>query len=129
MAEDADDKKKAKAIRQMKKTEQQSQTYQKLKFKRGLIREGGGVSRLQVPVPWPTAEDYDDKEDYDLEDPKSTNQKEPRKWKEVNCPKDIEFPLRLRNQRHFGQAESDGTPFTRESMKHKFNWSASTNEA
>jgi hypothetical protein len=34
MAEDADDKKKAKAVRQIKKTEQQSRTYQKLKFKR-----------------------------------------------------------------------------------------------
>jgi hypothetical protein len=42
---------------------------------------------------------------------------------------EIEFLLRLRNQRHFGQAETDGTPFTVESIKHKFNWSASTNEA
>jgi D-alanyl-D-alanine carboxypeptidase len=50
MAEDADDKKKAKAIRQMKKPEQQAQTYQKLKFQRGLIRDGGGISRLQVPL-------------------------------------------------------------------------------
>jgi hypothetical protein len=98
-----------------------------LKFKRGSIRDGGGISRLQVPVSWPTAADYDD--DYDLVDPKSTNQKDPSKWKEVNCPKEIEFLIRLRNQRHFGQAESDGTPFTRESMKHRFNWSASTNEA
>jgi hypothetical protein len=57
MAEDPDDKKKAKAIRQMKKTEQQSRTYQKLKFKRRLIRDGGGISRLQVPVSWPTAAD------------------------------------------------------------------------
>jgi hypothetical protein len=61
----------------------------------------------------------------------------PQKWRQywrhnrnpVNCPKEIEFLLQLRNQRHFGQAESDGTPFTGESMKHKFNWSASTNEA
>jgi hypothetical protein len=96
---------------------------------RGLIRDGGGISRLQVPVPWPTAADYDNEEDYELEDPKSTDQKDPSKWREVNCPKEIEFLLRLRNQRHFGQAETDGTPFTGESMKHKFNWSASTNEA
>jgi hypothetical protein len=40
---------------------------------------------------WPTAADYDDEEDYDLEDPKSTNQKDPSKWKEVNLPKEIEF--------------------------------------
>jgi hypothetical protein len=37
--------------------------------------------------------------------------------------------IRLRNQRHFGQAETDGTPFTTEAMKHKFNWNASTEEA
>jgi hypothetical protein len=72
-----------------------------LKFKRGLIRDGGGISRLQIPVSWPTAAEYDEAEDYDLEDPKSTNQKNPSKWKEVNCPKEIEFLLRLRNQRHF----------------------------
>jgi hypothetical protein len=119
MAEDADDKKKAKAIiRQMKKTEQQCQTYQKLKFKRGLIHDGGGISRLQVLVSWPTAADYDGEEHYDLEDPKSANQKDPSKWEEVNCPKEIEFLLRLRNQRPFGQAETDGTPFTGETMKH-----------
>jgi hypothetical protein len=129
MAEDADDKKKAKAIRQMRKTEQQNRTYQKLKFKRGLIRDGGGTSRLQVPVSWPTAAVYDEEEEYDLEDPKSTNQNDPSKWKEVNCPKEIKLLRRLRNQRHFGQTESDGTPFTRESMKREFNWSASTNEA
>jgi hypothetical protein len=129
MAEDADYKKKAKAIRRMKNTEQQARTYQKLKFKVGLICDGGGISRLQVPVSWPTGADYDDEEDHDLEDRKTTNQNDPSKWKEVNCPKEIEFLLRLQNQRHFGQAESDGTPFTRESMKHKINWSASTNEA
>jgi hypothetical protein len=129
MAEDADDKKKAKAIRQMKDTEKQTRAFQKLKFKRGLNHSGGGISRLQVPTSWPTAAEYDDEIDYKLEDPKATNQTDSSKWKEVNCPKEIEFLLRLRNQRHFGQAESDGTPFTKEAMKHKFNWSASTNEA
>ena len=129
MAEDADDKKKAKAIRQMKETEQKTRAFQKLKFKRGLIQDGGGISRLQVPVSWPTLSEYDEEADYNLEDPKATYQKDASKWKEVNCPKEIEFLLRLRNQRHFGQAESDGTPFTTDDMKHKFNWSASTNEA
>jgi hypothetical protein len=102
MAEDADDKKKAKAVRQIKNTEQQGRTFLKLKFKRGLIFDGGGISTLQVPVAWPKAADYDDAEDYDLEDPKSTNQKDPSKWREVNCPKEIEFLLRLQNQWHFG---------------------------
>ena len=129
MADDADDKKKANAIRQMKKTEKNTRAFQKLKFKRGLNHDGGGISRLQVPVSWPTSTEYDDQENYNLEDPKAVDQKDTSKWKEVNCPKEIEFLLRLRNQRHFGQAESDGTPFTKDAMKHKFNWSASTNEA
>jgi hypothetical protein len=38
MAEDADDKKKAKAIRQIKNTEQQARTFLKLKFKRSQRR-------------------------------------------------------------------------------------------
>jgi hypothetical protein len=37
MAEHADDKKKAKAIRQIKNTEHQARAFLKLKFKRGLI--------------------------------------------------------------------------------------------
>ena len=37
--------------------------------------------------------------------------------------------LRLCNQRHFGQAETDGTPFTTESMKEKFDWAGTTEEA
>jgi hypothetical protein len=36
MAEDADDKKKPKAIRQMKKTEQQARTYQKFEIQEGI---------------------------------------------------------------------------------------------
>jgi hypothetical protein len=43
MAEDADYKKKAKAISQIKNTEQQARAFLKLKFKRGLIRDGGGI--------------------------------------------------------------------------------------
>jgi hypothetical protein len=89
MTEDADDKKKVKAIRQIKNTEQQARAFLKLKFKRGLIRDGGGISRLQGPISWPTAAEYDEEVDYELEDPKSTNQNDPSKWKKVNCPKEI----------------------------------------
>ena len=62
---------------------------------------------------------------YNLKDPKKV--KDESAWREVNCPKEIEFLLRLQNQRHFGQAE--GTPFTTPTMKKRFNWSASTVEA
>ena len=33
------------------------------------------------------------------------------------------------NQLHFGQSEHEATPFTTESMKQKFDWSKSTDEA
>jgi hypothetical protein len=84
----------------------------------------GGINRLQVPEAWPTLEEYDDNKEYEFEDPKKTTN-----WRDINCPKEIEFSLRLRNQRHFGQAKSEGTPFTTPRMKQKFNWSASTSEA
>jgi hypothetical protein len=128
-AEDVDEKKKANAIRQQKRTEKLVRAYRRLNFQRNKTMDGGGISRVQVPCSWPTMEDYNEDYDYSLEDPKGIDQKDNSKWKEVNCPKEIEFLLRLRNQRHFGQAETDGTPFTTEDMKHKFNWSASTNEA
>jgi hypothetical protein len=89
MADDADDKKKAKAIRQMKKTEKNNRAFQKLKFKRGLNHDSGGISWLQVPRSWPTAAEYNDEVDYDPEDPKITKQDDPSKWKEVKRPKEI----------------------------------------
>jgi hypothetical protein len=129
-AEDMDETKKAKALRQMKRVERNTRVFNKYRFQKGKMITGGDISRIQVPTSWPSAEDYDDDIDYILEDPKKVNkQNDPSLWKEVNSPKEIEFLLRLRNQRHFGQAETDGTPFTTEEMKHKFNWNASTEEA
>jgi hypothetical protein len=90
---------------------------------------GGGITRSQVPQSWPKLEDYNEDETYVLKDPKTTNQKDPHQWREVSCPKEIEFLIRLRNQRHFGQAETEGTPFTTNEMKHTLNWSASTRAA
>ena len=37
--------------------------------------------------------------------------------------------LKLQNQKHFGQAEYEGTPFTQEPLRTIFNWSASTHQA
>ena len=129
-AEDMEEPKKAKALRQMKRVERNTRVFNKYRFQKGTTHNGGGISRLQVPTSWPSIEDYDDNINYDLEDPKAVDQrKDPNLWKEVNCPKEIEFLLRLRNQRHFGQAETDGTPFSTAEMKHKFNWNASTEEA
>ena len=129
MAEDVEDSKKANAIRQLRLIEKKIRAFRRLNFQRKKTIDGGGISRLQVPTSWPTAEEYDEETEYNLEDPKTVDKDETSQWREAKCPKEIEFLLRLRNQRHFGQAETDGTPFTTESMKHKFNWNASTNEA
>ena len=129
IAEDEDKAKKAKLIRQKRKEEKKSRAFRRLKYERERIINGSGITRLQVPKSWPTFEEYDDDQEYNLEDPKTTNPKDNNQWREETCPKEIEFLLRLRNQRHFGQAETDGTPFTTESMKHKFNWNATTQQA
>ena len=75
--------------------------------------DGCGITRLLVPALWPTSTTYDATVEYNLEDPKKV--KDESAWREVNCPKEIEFLLRLRNQRHFGQAE--GNTFTTPIMK------------
>ena len=118
-SEDVGDKEKAKRLRQQKKEEKKNRVYKSLKFIRGKTIDGCGITRLLVPASWPTLSSYDDTVDYELEDPKKI--KDESAWREVNCPKEIEFLLRLQNQRHFGQAE--GTPFTTPTMKKRFNWS------
>ena len=64
-----------------------------------------------------------------LEDPKTVDDDDPSLWIEENDPKVVEFFLRLRNRRHFGQSEHEKTPFTQEPLKTKFNWSATTGVA
>ena len=61
-----------------------------------------------------------------LADPKLTD---PDDWRIVTCPAEIELMLKLRNQKHFGQAKYEGTPFTQEPLCILFNWSASTHQA
>ena len=73
--------------------------------------------------------EYDEEIEYELEDPKTVNPSDTNLWRTATCPDEIEFVLRLRNQRHFGQAETDGTLFTTKSMKEKFDWAGSTDEA
>ena len=47
----------------------------------------------------------------------------------MQCPQEIQFLLRLKNQRHFGQAKTDETPFTVPPLSMQLNWSASTGAA
>ena len=71
--------------------------------------------------------EYDSSTDYNLVNPKTLDLSNKSLWKEVNCPKEIEFHLCLRNQRHFGQAKKH--PFCTPSLSRKLNWSASTEAA
>jgi hypothetical protein len=129
MAEDVEDTKKANAIRQLRLIEKKIRIFRRLNFQRKKTIDGGGISRLQVPASWPTVNEFDEDTEYILEDPKMVDKEEANEWREAKCPKEIEFLLRLQNQQHFGQAETDGTPFMTKEMEHKFNWNASTNEA
>ena len=103
VAEEAGEANIAKAIRQVALNERQYKAFRQLNGILGKDHKAGGITRLQVPISWPTSETYDPNVNYNLEDPKQV--KEAADWREVNCPKEIEFLLRLRNQRHFGQAE------------------------
>ena len=39
-------------------------------------------------------------------------QKDPTAWAEIKSPPEILYYTKMRNRQHFGQAETDGTPFT-----------------
>ena len=54
---------------------------------------------------------------------------EAKERKTIHCPKETEFILTLHNRRHFGQAKTENTPYTRPVMKTRFNGSASTRES
>ena len=112
------DNQKAKCIRQMKRQEQKVRVYNLPKYQRQKDTKSGGINRLEVPSAWPTMSEYDSSTDYNLTDPKTLDPSNKSLWKEVNCPKEIEFCLCLCNQRHFGQAKE--TPFCTPSMSRKF---------
>ena len=103
------DNQKAKCIRQMKRQEQKVHVYNLLKYQRQKDMKSGGINRLEIPSEWPTMSDYDSSTDCNLIDSKTIDPSNKSLWREINCPKEIEFYLRLRNQRHFGQAKD--TPF------------------
>ena len=121
LAEDADNTKTAKIIRSMQITETKSRAYRKYNS----IKNGNrsGLSRVEVPSSWPTSQEYDE-ENCKLDDPK-----EATSWRTVVAPNEIEFLLKLRNRRHFGQSETEGTPFTTKRMKEQLNWNATTQAA
>lgn len=108
----------------MKRQERKVRVYNLLRYQRQKDSKSGGIDRLEVRSSGPIMSYYDESIDYNLTDPKSLDPTDKSLWKEVNCPKEIEFYLRLCNQRHFDQARE--THFCSPSMSRKFNWSATT---
>ena len=47
----------------------------------------------------------------------------------IRSPPEIFYNTKMRNQQHFGQAETDDIPFTQELLKTKFNWNDLMHEA
>ena len=50
-------------------------------------------------------------------------------WVKIKSPSEILYYAKMKNQQNFGQAETEGTPFTQESLKPKYNCNTSTHEA
>ena len=53
------------------------------------------LTHLEVPTTWPTMDAYDEAQDYVLDDPKKVDARDSSLWREVNCPREIKFLLRL----------------------------------
>ena len=99
-----DDKSKGDILRNMRKAEEITQMFNKLKFIRGKYQKTG-IASLQVPS-------------VDGENPKTC-----KKWRTVTTPSEISSYLLGRNQGHFGQGEG---PFTIPPMSEAIDYPAST---
>ena len=131
LAKELNDKEKAKAIANICQAENKCHSWARLSSLQSCGVRQQQIYQVLIPDDWPDA-DIEDEEKIELSVPKKFDKKwknDLSKWKTIKVPTEIEFYLRLRNQRHFGQAKSYGTPFTTDRLKAKFNWSASTTEA
>ena len=62
-----------------------------------------------------------------MEDPKAiykTRKENPSAWAKIKSPPEIIYYDKMSNCHHFGQVETEGTPFMQEPLKTKFNWNA-----
>ena len=110
----------------MKKAKRWTEAYRRLDYVTGKNVKQQTINKILVPTSWPTVDTYNPDGRLTLSYPKLT---EPDTWRTVTCPAEIELMLKLRNQKHFSQAEYEGTPFTQEPLQTLFNWSASTHQA
>jgi hypothetical protein len=123
-SEDADgtqQHQKARAIRKIKKSEENRRTYRILEAMRRRTGEQQRLDRLEIPTSWPPPHSELASVSI-LEDPKECTA-----WTTVTDPTAIEYYLLLRNRLHFGQAE--GTPFTVPPLNRDIDWAASSASA
>jgi hypothetical protein len=99
------DKVTSKALKNKIIAENTKEMYRKLRNARGSHQSG--FTTIEVP-----------------RDPNETNYKQCRDWISIDVPTEIEDKLRVRNQRHFGQAQ--GTFPTVPPFSEWVDWSAST---
>ena len=108
--------------------ERKNEAFGWLKYYRGKSRSQV-IDAVTVPTSWTTRVEDNTSP---LEDPKDiykTLRANPSVWVEIESPPEILYYTKMRNRKNFGQAETEGTPFTQEPLKTKFNWNASTHEA
>eukprot|EP00957_Ditylum_brightwellii_P189709 14440728-Ditylum_brightwellii.AAC.1 len=81
-------------------------------------KKESNLTSIQVLASWPDML-MDTPPNCDLEDPKSTPE-----WKTIDLPQEIVHYFKLRNRRHFGQAQ--GTLFTVPPYSQCFDWSTNS---
>eukprot|EP00957_Ditylum_brightwellii_P068698 5215117-Ditylum_brightwellii.AAC.1 len=86
------------ALKSISNTEDMAQMLKKICFAEKR-RKKSNLTSIQVLVSWPEML-MDIPPKHDLEDPNSTTE-----WKTIDLPQEIAHYLKLRNRRHFGQAQ------------------------
>ena len=110
----------------MMKAERRTEAYRRLGYVTGKNVKQQTINRILVPTLWPTVETYNPDQPLTLSDPKLTD---PDNWRTATSLAEIELMLKLRNQKRFGQAKYEGTPFTQDPLHTHFNWSAYKHQA
>jgi hypothetical protein len=101
-------KDKAKLVTEIRQAEAMSETFRLFSNIRSQ-HVTSSLTQIEIPHNWPLPHTpYD--EIRTLTDPKAHAATAYPQWKLITLPDKINYYLRLRNQRHFGQAQ--GTPFT-----------------
>ena len=92
ISEDKGDDKKAKILREMAKQERRNEAYACLGVARGKSIKQQNIDRIQVPISWPTFDNYSSETPLDLQDPKTVTY--PADWRKIKCPAEIELMLK-----------------------------------